>query len=200
MNCCLNSPQVSRLVGSMRPILLGSILTLALGPLNKEFLIPTLARQLTVPRDDPDLSRKVEVKGAYDSTGVHMEGYAADRKALTVIWMYLTFSEKSDSGMLLVTVKEAIYTPPGDGQYTGGWLLNQVQTELEDTILPANLEKISNGRYFLRTRDVDFDAITRGASWFNYASTPQLRNCSPSPTHADSRQSPSSSTVGLHGH
>ena len=34
---------------------------------------------------------------------------------------------------------------------------------------------INSGRFFLRTQEVDFDTITRGATWFMYASTPKLQ-------------------------
>jgi lipopolysaccharide export system permease protein len=40
--------------------------------------------------------------------------------------------------------------------------------------IPGILDQRDSGRYFLHTRDVDFEAVTRNPNWFMMASTAQL--------------------------
>ena len=107
----------------LRPVLLGAGLTLALGPLNQEFVIPRIADQLMAPRDDPDQAKAVVVQGCFDSTGVHIEGIAGYRKERKVQKFYVTFPESSPTGMVHMLADEAVYVPPGREKQTGGWLL-----------------------------------------------------------------------------
>jgi lipopolysaccharide export system permease protein len=171
-------PQLSAGISTRRvilPVLLGAVLTLALGPLNQELVIPQIAEELTTPRDDPNQERPTEVKGAYDPTGVHLEGYAAVRRERKVLWLYVTFPEGGPTGMAHLTAKEAYYVPPGNGPQSGGWMLYSTTPDLSEGALPPNLERVGVGRYFLHTREVDFDTVTRGANWYAFASTPKLR-------------------------
>jgi lipopolysaccharide export system permease protein len=171
-------PQLSAGISTrrvVRPVFVGCVLTLALGPLNQEFVIPRIADDLTKPRDDPELERPTEVKGAYDSTGIHLEGAQAFRKEGKVVWMFVTFPPGGPTGMTHLSARKAVYHPPGAGPRSGGWMLFDATPELPEGPLPPHLEQVSPGVYFLRTRDVDFDAVTRGANWFRFASTPELR-------------------------
>lgn len=171
-------PQLSAGIPTLRvirPILVGAAITLALGPLNQEYVIPRIAEDLAAQRSDLNWERPIEVKGAFDSTGVHLEGVAAFRNERKVVGMFITFPEGGSTGMAHLSAREAFYIPPGDQPLTGGWLLYQTNPDLDKEPLPPNLERISVGRYFLRTRDVDFDSVTRGANWFVFASTGKLR-------------------------
>src|SRR5262249_7237267 len=57
---------------AIRPILMGAATTLCLSPLNQEFLIPEVADELMVARDDPEGAKAQVLMGAFDSeTGVH---------------------------------------------------------------------------------------------------------------------------------
>ena len=108
-------PQLSAGVSTrrvIRPVALGAFFTIAFGPVNQEFLIPRIADALQVPRDDPESRRAVEIRGAFDSTGVHLEGVHGYRTEHRVEWMYLTFAENNPGGMLHLMAPEAIYTPP----------------------------------------------------------------------------------------
>ena len=63
---------------AVRPVLLGSALTLALVPLNQQFLIPEVADQLTAGRDDPDrVKAQVLVGGRGKAGGVKLAASAA---------------------------------------------------------------------------------------------------------------------------
>lgn len=158
----------------LRPILLGAAITLALGPLNKEFVIPRIAEELMKPRDDREGTRAMVLMGAYDPTGVHIEGMAGFRKDRKIVAFYATFPENTPSGMFHLSAKEAEYIPPGPGPETGGWLLKDAEPESFDRPLPPYLKMLDPGRFFLKTEETDFDAVSRGATWYIFASTPKL--------------------------
>jgi lipopolysaccharide export system permease protein len=77
--------------------------------------------------------------------------------------------------MIHLTAREAVYVPPGEGENTGGWLLYKTDPEVLPGPAPPTLRMLDPGRYFLKTEDVDFDVMSRGATWFLYAATPKLR-------------------------
>lgn len=171
-------PQLSAGISTrrvVRPVLLGCLVTLAVGPLNQELVIPRIAEELTTPRDDPKLERPSEVRGAYDSTGVHLEGDRGYRNEKKVLSLFVTFPATGRSGLAHLSAREAYYIPPGDGPFTGGWMLFQCSPDLPDP-LPETLTRVGyGGKFFLRTEEADFDAVTRGANWYLFASTPDLR-------------------------
>lgn len=159
----------------LRPVLVGAGITLALGPLNQELIIPRIAGELMTARNDPDNAKATVVHGTYDSSGVHVEGIAAYRKDLKVQKFYVTFPESSPFGMVHMAAEEAVYVPPGKEKYSGGWLLTGTNPPWFEGAMPPNLDMLNYGRFFLKTTDVNFDKITRGATWFMYASTPSLQ-------------------------
>ncbi len=159
----------------IRPIVLAACLTLAIGPVNQELVIPKIADELMKPKDDPDGARAIVVPGGYDGTGVHIEAVAGFRNEKRVTRFYATFPETASSAMAHLAAEEAQYLPPGSGQYGGGWLLLRTTPDVFDGPLPPGLEMINPGRFFLRVEDADFDAVTRGPNWFAFASTAKLR-------------------------
>lgn len=158
----------------IRPILIGAAMTLILGPLNQEFVIPRVAEELNVPRDDPNLERPTEVKGAFDSEGMHIEGIAGYRNEKKVFWFFVTFPERGPTGMLHLTAKDAIYVPATKEPLTGGWMLFNTVPDVLEGPTPKKLTALGPGKFFLKT-DIDFETVTRGANWFLFASTPDLR-------------------------
>lgn len=160
---------------AIRPVLLGSALTLSLTPLNQEFLIPEVADQLMTARDDPQGARAQVIMGAYDRTGVHIEGHAGFRRDRKVDRMNITFPESSPSGMVHMTAAEGVFVPKSDDPLSGGWVLTRTVPETFDGPLPTNLTAIATGRFFLKVEDADFEAVCRGGTWFTYASTTDLR-------------------------
>ena len=162
----------------LRPIVLGAAVTLSFAPLNRELIIPRIAAKLAIAKDDPDGSKAQVVMGAYDPTGIHVEGMAGFRKELRVLKFYVTFPESSPSGMVHMLAEVAIYVPPGDDPDSGGWRLKQTTPEIFDLPperMPTNLRMIQPGEFFLRTAEVDYETVSRGATWYLYASTPKLR-------------------------
>lgn len=171
-------PQLSAGISTrrvVRPILIGAGCTLALGPLNQEFLIPRVAEELTKPRDDLELERATEVKGTYDLAGMHVEGFQGFRREQKAFWFYVTFPETGPTGMVHLTAREAWYIPPGDGPLTGGWMLYNTEPDQIPDPLPPKLIALDRGQFFLKTTDINFEAVTRGPNWFQFASTPKLR-------------------------
>ncbi|MGL6095886.1 MAG: LptF/LptG family permease, partial [Fimbriiglobus sp.] len=171
-------PQLSAGISTrrvIRPILLGCSVTLALGPLNQEFVIPRVAEELTIPRDDPELDKPTVVQSVYDPAGMHIEGIAGYRKEQRVEWFFITFPESGPGGMVHMTAREAKFVTPGGGPQTGGWMLFNTEPNVLDDPLPPRLSRVSPGQFFLKAPDIDFDTVTRGARWYLFASTPKLR-------------------------
>ena len=160
---------------AIRPVLLGAALTLSLAPLNQQFLIPEVADQLMTARDDPQGARAQVIMGAYDRTGVHIEGFAGFRRDRKVDRMNITFPESSPSGMLHMTAAEGVFVPKGDDPLSGGWMLTRTVPEAFDGPLPTGLTALAIGRFFLKVEDADFDAVCRGGTWYTYAATTELR-------------------------
>jgi lipopolysaccharide export system permease protein len=158
-------------------VLIGAVITLAINPLNQEFVIPEVGDELMKSRDDMEGSKAQILTGAYDSSGIHIEGFAGFKKDKKVDRLSVTFPDRPPSGMIHITAKEAVYVPPGDGPLTGGWLLTGVEDpeKLYDRPLPTNLTVLGTGRYFLKIQDADFDAVCRGGTWYVYSSTSHLR-------------------------
>ena len=170
----------------VRPVLIGCLLTLALGPLNKEFLIPAVADDLVTPRDDPKRERAVEVRGGFDSTGIHLEGYQGFRPEQKVVGLYVTLPASGPAGLAHLSAKEGVYVPPAGAPQTGGWQLVGTMPETMDP-LPPQVEQMGYGKYFLRTREMDFEAVSRRADWYTLAPTLALRQLL---AHPDPRRQP----------
>lgn len=159
----------------IRPVLLGAAITIALAPLNTELVIPDVADELMTSRDDPEGSKAQILMGAYDTSGVHLEGMAGFRRAQRIENCCVTFPESSPSGMLHLTAEEAIYIPPGDGPQTGGWMLINTTPDTFPKAVPTNVTVVGTGRCFLKVDTADFDAVSRGGTWYVYASTMRLQ-------------------------
>lgn len=166
----------------IRPVLIGAAVTLSFAPLNQEFIVPDIADRLMTPRDDPEGAKAVVLMGAYDPSGIHIEGMAGFRRDRKVVRFCATFPEllpngqSSPSGMVHVTAEEAYYVPADGSEFSGGWLLTQATPATFTGPLPPNLTMIDPGKYFLKTEDVDFDVVSRGPGWFLYAPTLKLRD------------------------
>jgi lipopolysaccharide export system permease protein len=159
----------------IRPILLGAAITLALGPLNQELVIPRVADELMKPRDDPDGTKAQAMMGAFDANAVHLEGTVGTRKDQSVMWMYVTIPENAPCGLVHLVAREAKYIPPGSEPQSGGWLLTYTVPEtIDPALLPPYLVQVHPTVYFLKT-EADFEGVSRGATWFLFASTPRLR-------------------------
>lgn len=159
----------------VRPVLLGSLMTISLGTLNQEFMIPEVADELMTSRDDPEGVKAQIMMGAYDTSGVHIEGQEGVRKDKRIHFFNATFPETSPSGMIHFTAENAIYIPPGNGPETGGWILTNTVPESFTTPIPTYLRQLGPGRFFLKVDTADYDTVNRGGTWYMFASTPRLR-------------------------
>ncbi|MHB1422223.1 MAG: LptF/LptG family permease [Gemmataceae bacterium] len=154
------------------PVLVSAIFMLGLTVLNQEFVIPRIADKLALDRDDPGGQKTVPVRSAYDSSGVHITGDRAVRRERTVSPFYATILDPQAGTLLHLTAQEARYVP-GPNARQSGW--EMVKTMPRDVgPIPGILDQLDSGRYFLHTREVDFEAVTRNPNWFMMASTPQL--------------------------
>jgi len=158
----------------IRPVILGAAFAVSLAPLNTELVVPLVADELMRSRDDPEGTKAQILMGAFDTSGVHLEGLAGFRRDRRIERFCATFPESSPSGMIHVTADDAVYIPLGEGPLTGGWMLTGVQPETFPSPLPTNLIPISPGRCFLKVNNADFDTVSRGQTWYVYASTPRL--------------------------
>jgi len=171
-------PQLSAGVSThraIRPILFGAMLSVVLTPLNTEVIIPSIADRLTVPRDDPELVKPTQVRNAFDaSSSEHITGHQAYRREKKII--NFEYTSDPELGVIHLIASEAVYIPenqPKDG-HAGGWLLYNASPARLDTRMPQNLMQPIPGRYFLKTKDLDFDAITRRPTWYLFAPTSEL--------------------------
>jgi lipopolysaccharide export system permease protein len=157
------------------PILLGGVATLALGVVNQEVIIAHIGRNLMNDRDDPNGEKDIIAQVGFEPNGILLEGRIASRKGLVVKPFFVNIPEKIAGCSLELSAQEARYLPPVEGQpRSGGWLLTGTHPETLDSFHHPDLEMIDPGKYFLRTRNVDFDSITRSRTWFVYASTYRL--------------------------
>ncbi len=173
----------------IRPILIGVLLTTALAPLNTEFYIPAVAEQLTVSRDDPELKKPSQVKGAFDSNGDFIEGDKAVRPPLhtdgatpkvgehgKILGFEYTSSAERGVELTHLTAEEAVYVPPGlsGEKETGGWKLYNTKPDPEVTRLPPNVVPLGPKQCFVHTSELDFDAVVRGRASYTHADTADL--------------------------
>jgi lipopolysaccharide export system permease protein len=170
-------PQLSAGVSTrrvIRPVFLGAAVAVSLAPLCTEFVIPEVADELMANRDDPEGAKAQILMGAYDTSGVHLEGGAGFRRDRRVERFFATFPDSSPSGMLHLAAEYAVYVPPGEDPQSGGWLLTGTVPEVIPGQLPPSLTPLGPGRYFLKTDTADFDTVARGQTWYVLASTARL--------------------------
>jgi lipopolysaccharide export system permease protein len=157
------------------PVLMSACAMLGITVLNQEAVLPRIGTYLLSPRDDPQGDKDLEVHGGFEPNKIHISGERASRRQLVVKQFSCLIQENIARNLIHLTAKDAYYIPPGDGPHTGGWLLTgTTPAELEGWDRSDILEIIDSGKYFLHTREVTFETLTRNRTWFVYASTAQL--------------------------
>ncbi len=166
----------------VQPVLVSAFFMLSLSVLNQELVLPNIDSFLVENRSNPEGDKETEVKGAYESNGIHLSGKLAYKKELKVKDFFTVFPNSLGSeGLVTLQAKEAFYVPAKfeDGKQaprSGGWLLtgttpaelgNWSRTDLLDN-------DVGVGRYFLYTQDVDFATLTRPKNWFSFMNTYRL--------------------------
>jgi lipopolysaccharide export system permease protein len=160
----------------IRPVLLSACAFLGLSVANQELLLPRCGALLFNSRDDPDGLKDVAVqaaRGAY----VVVDGSTANRIDQTVQEFNCIIDEKTAQGNLIsLHARQAQYLPADEGKpRSGGWLLTGTQpAQLPDGARFDQLEMIDDGKFFLKTPDIDFDSVVRAHNWFIFASTARL--------------------------
>jgi lipopolysaccharide export system permease protein len=164
----------------VRPVLLAACATLGLSVLNQELVLPNIDNYLVDHRGDREGNRETQVKGAFESNGIHLSGKAAYKKDLLVKDFTVVIPQKQGEGIVHLQAKEARYLPPVENQdheiqkHTGGWMLTQTTPPELDAKLKLEglgLDFIVAGQYFLATKHVDFDILTRSKYWYSYLPT-----------------------------
>jgi lipopolysaccharide export system permease protein len=143
---------------------------------NSELVIPRIASKLSYEKSDPDGEKEIEVRPGWETNGILIEGKTARRRDLVVREFNATIPVSISGNVLPISAAEARYVPPGSpGERSGGWLLTGAQpVEIEKWEHPEILVQIDKGKYFLFTKEVDFEALTRHPKWFQLASTWRL--------------------------
>lgn len=159
------------------PVLIGAVCVTGLAIANQEMILPHVDYYLLENRNDLDGKQSISVNGAREPNGTHITGQTAVRKTLTVKKFLCRIPKRQGSESIILQAEDARYIPAGDGKQSGGWLLtNTYPQELENLPRTSALEMIMPGKYFLRTQQVDFEAVTRQKNWWRFVSTLQLRD------------------------
>jgi lipopolysaccharide export system permease protein len=160
----------------VRPVIFSACATLSLTLVNQEMIIPQIADALLVDRDDPKGEHELVVHGAFEPNGIHIAGERASKKQMVVKELSCVLPQNVAGNLMHLSAREAYYYPPGEGPCGGGgWLLTGTQpAELPGGVSPEVLVTLDTGKFFLHTKEVSFDAVTRNRTWFIFASTPQL--------------------------
>lgn len=161
----------------VRPILAAAFATLGLSVLNQELILPNIDTYMVEHRGDPEGRNEIQVKGAYEPNKIHLSGRTAFKKDLLVKDFTVVIPQKMGEGIMPLQAKEARYVPPDDEQpYSGGWKLSQTTpAELENWQRVEGLTSLFAGEYFLKTKFVDFEVLTRSKSWFEFIPTYELK-------------------------
>jgi lipopolysaccharide export system permease protein len=158
------------------PVLLGACGMLGLTIANQELVLPRVDNYILENRRDLEGTHDIPVTGAFESNGTHIKGESANRNRQVVRGFMCVIPDKnSRDNITRMEAREARYIPPGDGPETGGWLLIGTQPQtLDDVPCPENLHQICEGKFFLKTQEVDFEAVTRQRNWWMFMSTWRL--------------------------
>jgi lipopolysaccharide export system permease protein len=160
----------------VRPLIWCSLALLSLTVINQEAVIPKIASVLLADREDPNSDRFVTVHGAFEPNLILISGDVAQRRDKVVKEFNCLIPESVARNSINISAKEAYYYSPGEGPCGGGgWLLTDTEPkELEGWSAPTILEVLDSGKFFLHTKEVDFDTVTRPRTWYVYASTQRL--------------------------
>jgi lipopolysaccharide export system permease protein len=162
----------------LRPVLIAAFGTIGLSSVNQELILPLIDSYFVESKGDPGGERETLVKGAFDSTGIHISGRTASRKDLLVRDFTVVIPQKLGEGITHLQAKEARYVPPdADERFTGGWKMKKTtpaEIEGREKFQELGLELIVPGEYFLKTKYVDFEVVTRSKSWYTFIPTHRL--------------------------
>lgn len=158
------------------PVLLAASGMLGVTAFNQEVIIPSIGEKLTRQKGDIDGHKDMLVQGGFDTNGVHLDARVASRKEQVVRHCSITVPDSFAGRRLDMTAKEAYFIPKQEGkERTGGWLLVGAEPERLDNWDHPVLELVDPGKYFLYTKSLDFDSMTRKKNWYMFVDTLTLR-------------------------
>jgi lipopolysaccharide export system permease protein len=106
------------------PVLFSSVVVSSLVAINQEAIMPRYAEELSKSHDDDGI-QKVHVSTRYDSQGVMLQGYEADRATRSIMPCYATIPRWALGRIRDVKGDQATYVPPDHptAPLKGGWLI-----------------------------------------------------------------------------
>lgn len=149
---------------------------IALVVINREWLMPELASALQQNPRDLRGVRVLGISGSYEPDGVLLEGKLAHQQDFLVEYFVATIPERIAGSLLVLQAREARYVPPSAEPLSGGWLMTETVPAEIPQLTNSRLTQIDAGKFFLKTEVVDFDMLTRGKAWHQFASLRALRN------------------------
>jgi lipopolysaccharide export system permease protein len=161
----------------LKPLYIGCLGFLLLQVMNREVLMPQLARHLEHGADDPTGEKTKSITGGFDSNGLLLQGSKAIPKEKLVRNFSCTMPTPLTGNMFHIHAKEAKFLsagtplPDGSTQASSGWLLFSTTPDTVPSQGGGNyLMPLSTGQIFVRVEQLDFRRITRNKSWYQYAS------------------------------
>lgn len=165
---------------AVQPVLLCAFIMMALVTLNQELALPNIDTFMLENRTNPDGSKETEVKGTFDMNNIFFNGRVAIKKEGLIKDAVISIPKSIGQTLTVITAREAHYIAPVDGDpRSGGWLLKQATpAELPDWPKDREdiLKPLGDGTYFLKTKEVDLETMTRVKNWFMYLPTHEILN------------------------
>ena len=161
----------------VQPVIISACAMMALAIVNQEIGMPNVDNFMLENRQNPEGSKDVDVKGAFDMNGVLIDGWKAVRKEQMIKKFVAVIPARAGRNTATLQAKEAFYIPDSDeDKRSGGWLLKQTRTEGVDNWGDNDdiLKPLGNGEFFLKTKDGDLDTVVRVKNWFMYLPTWKL--------------------------
>jgi lipopolysaccharide export system permease protein len=158
------------------PVLITAGVMVGLAVANQELVMPHVDNYVLENRRDPAGKKDIAAGNGYEANGIHIKARWANRSQLTVREFLCVIPDKvGRDSIIRLEAREARYVPPGDGPRTGGWLLiGTTPPVLDNAESTGVLEKIVEGKYFLKTQEVDFETLTRQRNWWAFLTTWEL--------------------------
>jgi lipopolysaccharide export system permease protein len=159
----------------VRPVLFCAGAMMILASVNQEIGLPNIDNFMLENRQNPDGSKETnDIKGTYDLNSIFVSGKSAVRKD-GLVKEFLADIPAQLGRSCKLQAAEAYYIPEnGDDKRSGGWLLKRTKPE-ELPDWPAEndkiLQKLGKGTYFLKTKGVDLETLTRVKNWHMYLPT-----------------------------
>jgi lipopolysaccharide export system permease protein len=160
---------------AVRPVLFCAGAMMILAWVNQEFGLPNIDAYMLENRQNPNgATESNDVKDAFDYDGIFVSGQRVIKQD-RVVKQFLVMIPPEVGCRVVLKAEEAEYIPLSDNdKRSGGWLIKNAEQkqhfdwpkEKEDMF-----QQLGEGNYFLKTKDVDLETLTRVKNWFMYLPT-----------------------------